>query len=83
MSLNIKNEETHRRAKELARETGESMTVAVDRAIRERLERVRRLGARDARLDRLLAIARESASAPIADSRPADELLYDDYGLPK
>jgi hypothetical protein len=39
MSLNIKNEETHRRAQELARLAGETMTGAVDRAIAERLTR--------------------------------------------
>jgi len=42
MSLNIKNEDTHRRARELARLVGEPMTQAVDRAITERLERVRK-----------------------------------------
>src|SRR5260370_30623156 len=41
MSLNIKNEKTHRLAQELARATGESMTVAGSEAIRERLGRVR------------------------------------------
>ena len=43
MSLNIKNEATHRRAKKLARLAGETMTEAVDRAIAERLERVTRI----------------------------------------
>ena len=37
MSLNIKNEKTHRQAKELARLAGETMTEAVDRAVAERL----------------------------------------------
>jgi len=41
MSLNIKNEEAHRLARELAALTGESMTVAVTEALRERIERVR------------------------------------------
>ena len=41
MGLNIKNEKTHRRGRELARATGESMTAAVDKAVQERLERVR------------------------------------------
>ena len=35
MSLNIKNEKTHRQAKELARLAGETMTEAVDRAVTE------------------------------------------------
>ena len=42
MSLNIKKEATHRRAQELARLAGETMTQAVDRAIEERLERIRK-----------------------------------------
>ncbi|HWO32157.1 MAG TPA: type II toxin-antitoxin system VapB family antitoxin [Candidatus Acidoferrum sp.] len=42
MSLNIKNEKTHGLVRELARVTGESMTAAVDGAVQERLERVRR-----------------------------------------
>ena len=37
MSLNIKNREAHRLAEELAKLTGESMTVAVTIVIRERL----------------------------------------------
>ncbi len=41
MSLNIKDEEAHRLARQLARLTKESMTTAVREAVRERLERVR------------------------------------------
>jgi hypothetical protein len=41
MSLNIKDEKTHRLARELAHLTGGSMTAAVSEAIRERLECVR------------------------------------------
>ena len=37
MSLNIKNEETHCLARELAELTGETLTVAVTVAVRERL----------------------------------------------
>ena len=43
MSLNIKNEETCRLARELARLTGETMTGAVTVALRDRLEREKRL----------------------------------------
>ena len=42
MSLNIKDPQVHQLAKELVRETGESMTSAVIQAIRGRLEAVRR-----------------------------------------
>jgi len=59
--LNIKNEETHRLAQELARLTGESMTAAVTEALRERLERVRRERAAGL-ADRLLAIGKDCAA---------------------
>lgn len=39
MALNIKNEETHRLARELARRNGETVTLAVTIALKERLER--------------------------------------------
>ena len=42
MGLNIKNEETHRLAVQLAELTGETVTKAVTVAIRERIERVQR-----------------------------------------
>jgi antitoxin VapB len=41
MSLNIKNEQTHALARELAEITGESITGAVTVAVRERLDRLR------------------------------------------
>jgi len=84
MSLNIKDEETHRRARELARVTGESMTAAVDQAVRERLERVR--GAKKGGLaERLLRIGKECAPLWKEPYRSIDhgEMLYDEKGLPK
>ena len=42
MHLNIKNDEAHKLATELARLTGESLTSAVTLALRERLARERR-----------------------------------------
>lgn len=84
MSLNIKNEKTHRLVRELARLTGESMTAAVDQAVRERLERVRtRRGTGMA--ERLLKIGKECAPLWKEPFRSVDhgELLYDEKGLPK
>lgn len=83
MSLNIKNEETHRLVRELAALTGESMTEAVTEAVRERLERERR--GRDAGLaERLLAIGKDCAAHLKEPYRSIDhaDLLYDDRGLP-
>ncbi len=84
MSLNIKNEKAHRQARELARLTGESMTVAVSEAIRERLLRVRG-NPRKGLAERLMKIAQE-CSARLKEpykSISIDELLYDEKGMPK
>jgi antitoxin VapB len=84
MSLNIKNEEAHRLAQQLAKITGESMTRAVTEALRERLERVRR-DPRQGMAERLMKIGKECA-AHIKEpfkSMNVDELLYDEKGLPK
>jgi antitoxin VapB len=84
MSLNIKNEETHRLARELARLTGESMTAAITQAVRERLDRVRRDEAIGL-ADRLVAIGKDCAARLKEPLRSADhgDLLYDERGLPR
>lgn len=84
MSLNIKNEEAHRLAAELARLTGESMTKAVTHAIKERIEREKRRRNRSGVADDLMAIGRRCASRPVLDDRSADDLIgYDEDGLPR
>jgi len=84
MSLNIKNEHTHRLVRQLARLTGESMTAAVEQAVRERLERVRR-DQHDGLAERLLKIGKECAAHLKEPYRSIDhaELLYDEKGMPK
>ncbi len=78
MSLNIKNEETCRLARELAELTGETMTGAITVALRERLER-------EKRVKELHAIGQHCASL-LSDGPSAVEhgdFLYDEHGLPK
>jgi antitoxin VapB len=82
MSLNIKNEKTHRMAQELARLTGESMTAAVSEAIRERLERVRGKSKKGL-AEKLMKIARETGPLWKKPYVSLEELLYDEKGLPK
>ena len=84
MSLNIKNEEAHRLAQELAKLTGESMTAAVTEAVRERLERLRQNHRKDI-AERLMKIAKECGPLWKEPFRSMDhgELLYDEKGLPK
>ena len=84
MSLNIKTDEAHRMAQELAKLTGESVTAAVKQALRERLERIRYERAVGV-ANRLLAIGKDSAPRLRGASPSADhgDLLYDALGLPK
>jgi antitoxin VapB len=84
MSLNIKSEDAHRLACELAALTGESMTAAVTEALRERIERVRR-SQKHGLSERLLAIGRDSAPRFKEPYRSADhgDLLYDERELPR
>jgi antitoxin VapB len=82
MGLNIKNDEAHRIAKEIASHTGESLTSAVVVALRERLDRLRREASfeeRKALVDEI--IRRSGPTAPGVTSDHSD--LYDEMGLPK
>ena len=85
MSLNIKNEETHQLARELAALTGESMTGAITVALKERLERERHERGAEIRLQQLRAIRKRCARLLKPGGPSAVEhgdLLYDENGLP-
>ena len=83
MGMNIKSGDTHRRAKELARITGETIAEAVDRAVSERLERLRKRRNRKALAERLLKLGDQCSRLPVLDNRTPDEMLYDERGLPQ
>lgn len=83
MALNIKNDDTHRQVRELARLTGESQSEAVAKSVRERLERVRQRSAPDLE-ERITAIVEDAAprwKEPWLSTDHGD-VLYDDMGLP-
>jgi antitoxin VapB len=83
MALNIKDENADRLARELAAETGESITTAITVAVRERLERLRGAVPREQRREELGRIAERSAARPVRDPRTAEEILgYGRDGLP-
>jgi antitoxin VapB len=84
MALSIKNAETERLARELAKRTGESLTDAVTTALRERLARQEGRRAVPRLREELLAIGRRCAALPDQDTRTADEILgYDEIGVPR
>jgi len=82
VSLNIKSPEAHRLAQVISRATGESMTIVVTEALRERYARIERRKAK-ATVQELMAIAGRAAihvKRPYVDHA---ELLFDERGLPK
>lgn len=84
MALSLKDPETDRLARAVARLTGESLTEAVRKALAERLQRERlRRGEPARRLaEDLDALAEECAALPDLDQRSPDEIIgYDDDGL--
>lgn len=82
MALSIKSDEADQLARELAAETGETLTEAVVIALRERLDRQHaRLGV--TMRTRLARLAADVAALPVSDARaPEDIIGYDDTGLP-
>ena len=86
MTLNIKNADAHRLAKELSALTGETLTEAVTVALREKVERLKADKFDQKKFDRLMRIANDIASrmSPEVKALDIDELLYDsETGLPK
>ena len=84
MALSIKLPEADRLARRLAATTGETITIAVLLALRERLDRMeRRRISKTALLEEIRAISHHCASLPVLDSRSDDEILgYDENGIP-
>jgi antitoxin VapB len=84
MALSIKSPEADRLARQLAAATGETITVAIVVAMRERLERQQRKQEDHQKLIAdLMAIADHCASLPVLDSRTEDEIMgWDENGLP-
>ena len=84
MAMSIKNDATERLARQVASETGESLTEAIQKALEERWQRLkakRRSLILSSQVEELL---RRVDSLPTLDSRPEDEILgYDEQGMPR
>jgi antitoxin VapB len=81
MALSIKSDTADQLARQLAAETGESITEAVTTAIQDRLARERR--SRRNLAQTVMEISHECAALPVLDDRPADEIVgYDEHGVP-
>lgn len=83
MPISIKNAETEQLARELAEETGETITEVIRKSLQDRLQRVR--GRRHVRSlpERVEDILQRMDALPTLDERSEDEILgYDENGAP-
>ncbi len=81
MALSIKNEKAERLAREVARETGESLTSAVLHALEERLERLKGRRTAPALEETILSISAHCSALPDLDDRSPEAILgYDEHG---
>ncbi len=84
MALSIKSMEAERLAREIAERTGESLTGAIQKALEERLDRLKQQRRSQILASQLEEILRRVDQLPILDSRSPDEILgYDEHGLPR
>ena len=78
MGISIKNDRTERLARELARETGESLTTAITRALEERLARLESRRSPADKLALARVVLRRIDALPIVDERGVDNIMgYD------
>lgn len=84
MAMSIKSLDVERLAREVAAKTGESLTGAIQKALEERLERLKRERRQQLILTQLEDILHRVDHLPVVDARTPDEILgYDDHGLPR
>ncbi len=83
MGISIKNSETERLARQVAQEAGETLTEAIEKSLRERLQRLNQPKRVRLLVEKLEDILQRVDALPTLDTRPADEILgYDERGMP-
>ena len=84
MALSIRNAKAEKLARELAAESGETITRAITQALEERLERLRGRSTTTDLVEDILRISKRCSEIPDHDKRSAEEILgYDSIGVPK
>ncbi len=74
MAFNIRTPETEALVAESAHLTGETKTEAVNKVIRDRLERVKRGRHRRSLADEFDTIGKQFAALPVVDARSSDKV---------
>ena len=84
MPLFIKNKATEQLARQVASETGESLTEAIQRSLQERWERLKRRRKGHILTGQIEDLLRRVDALPNLDSRPENEILgYGEDGIPR
>jgi antitoxin VapB len=81
VALSIKNDIAEQLVRQVANETGESLTEAIIHSLEERLERLKGRRTAPDLVATLMAISQRCSALPDLDTREADEILdYNDIG---
>jgi antitoxin VapB len=81
MAISIKNDRAEKLARQVAAETGESLTEAVIHSLEERLERLKGRQSAPDLAATLMSISRRCSALPDLDTRSPEQILgYDDKG---
>ena len=84
MAMSIKSIDVERLAREISSRTGESLTGTIQKALEERLERLKQDRRKQILLAQLEEILHRVDQLPRLDSRTPEEILgYDEHGLPR
>ena len=84
MAISIRNPRAEKLAREIAAESGESITEAIIHALEERLMRLKGRRTTADIADEIMRISLRCRTLPENDQRGADEILgYDEMGIPK
>jgi len=84
MPLFIKNKSTEQLARQVADETGESLTAAIQKSLEERWERLKRRRRSHIVAGQIEDLLRRVDALPTVDSRAEDEILgYGEDGIPR
>jgi antitoxin VapB len=75
MALSIRNEHAERLARDVAKESGESLTQAIIHALEERLQRLRSRRNTSNLQKEIMNISRRCCSLPDLDLRSPDDIL--------
>jgi antitoxin VapB len=84
LALSIRNAKAEKLARELAAESGETITRAITQALKERLERLRGRSTPTDLVEDILRISKRCSDIPDQDKRSDEEILgYNSVGVPK